>query len=121
MPFKVGMFYTREYIHQILGGSTIAFLPMVDGMVVAGCFRRDWNFRAPEIIFIGIGPIRESSAEQFVNQGNFVPVFIKRDVNEWEYIGKYKAVNINNDPTEIRKVTGRIEGIGGLLYLEKEK
>ena len=94
---------------------------MVDGFVVAGCFKPDWNFKAPEIIFVGKGPKRESSALQFINQGNYVPVFIKRDVKKWEYIGKYRAVSIENNPDEIRSVAGRTDGISGLLYLEARR
>jgi hypothetical protein len=30
-----------------------------------------------------------------------VPIFIKRRVNEWEYVGDYKAVRFSTDPVEI--------------------
>lgn len=33
--------YTRAEIHAAVGGSLQAYLPTVDGVVVAGCFRRD--------------------------------------------------------------------------------
>ncbi len=41
--------YTREEIHEMLGGDMQSYLPHKDGKVVCGCFRLDTNPDAPNV------------------------------------------------------------------------
>ena len=93
--------YTRAEIHAALGGSVQAYLPSVDGVVVAGCFRLDTNPDAPSVVLPGTGPIIEGAAESFAASGNAVPIFMKARVSDWRYVGDFRVVRISKDPTEI--------------------
>jgi hypothetical protein len=86
--FKVGKFYTRNDINAQLGGNKQAYLPTVAGIVVAVCVTRQLNPRAPKVILCGKGPIITSSGAALSKQISPLPVFVKRKVNEWEYMGK---------------------------------
>jgi len=56
---------------------------------------------APDIVIPGTGKVIEREAKQFCDQNYPVPIFIKRRVNEWEYVGDYKAVNHSTAATDI--------------------
>lgn len=100
--FVEGQTYTRKHISEKLGGSEIDYLPMEDKRVVCGCFTLDHNPEAPNIIVPGTGKIIEREAKQFCKQDYPVPIFLKRDVNKWEYVGDYKAARYSTDPAEIK-------------------
>lgn len=99
--FQKGGLYPRSYISETLGGSVVDFLPTHDGRVVCGCFTTDHNPEAPEVIIPGTGPVIEHTAELFCQQTSFIPVFLKRRPNEWEYVGDYRAARCTTDPAEI--------------------
>jgi len=92
MPFIIGIRYTRDEIHDSVGGgSRISYLPNRDGVILCACLKPDANPDAPHIILPGRGPEIERSAEILCerNRDNAVPVFIKRDRNQWEYVGNF--------------------------------
>lgn len=93
--------FTRDRISAILGGSTVWFLPTVGGKVVCGCFNRDYNPEAPDIILPGTGPMIERTAEQFCLQDYPIPIFIKQAPKKWEYFGHYQAARFSTAPAEI--------------------
>jgi len=99
--FVLGKKYTRREISAVLGGSEVEYLPSSNGQVVCGCFTMEHNPEAPDIIIPGTGKVIEREAEQFCAQSNPIPVFIKRHVNGWEYVGDYKAVKHTTDAAEI--------------------
>jgi hypothetical protein len=99
--FVLGRKYTREEISKILGGSEIDYLPTEKGKVVCGCFTLDHNPDAPNVVIPGTGSVIERRAKIFCEQKHPVPIFIKRHVNEWEYVGDYKAVRYSTDPADI--------------------
>ena len=99
--FANGQLYSRKEISAALGGSEIEFLPTVNKLVVCGCFTLDHNPEAPAIVIPGTGRIIQREANQFCNQDYPIPIFIKRRVNEWEYVGDYKAVRHSTDAAEI--------------------
>ncbi len=106
-----------------LGGSEIEYLPSNHGKVVCGCFTPERNPEAPDIIIPGTGKVREREAQQFCEQEIPVPIFIKRQTNEWEYVGDYKADRFSTDPTEIEaRHQGSItplEEITRVIYLKQ--
>lgn len=101
--FEKNRCYSRAEIHARLGGSVQSYLPTVDGVVVAGCFRRDTNCEAPSIVLPGRGPIIESSAEAFAAAGQPVPIFIKEAPGDWRFVGRWRVTRVSRDPNEIRE------------------
>ena len=54
MEFVVGELYSRDKLHQALGGGEPqTYLPQRDGEILAGCFGRDRNPEAPEEVQVG--------------------------------------------------------------------
>jgi hypothetical protein len=90
--FNVGSEYTRDEIHELLGGSKQVYLPTVAGQVVAACLTLKFNPRAPNVILCGHGKYIASSAAALAKQREAIPVFIKRDPKRWEFHGNYKVV-----------------------------
>jgi hypothetical protein len=82
MSFQLGKHYTREEIHDEVGGGTEEYLPTKQGRVVCGAFRPDANPDAPMIILPGLGPKIEKTADMFAKQAGAIPVFLKRGPKE---------------------------------------
>lgn len=105
--FERNRSYSRAEIHAALGGSVQSYLPTVQGVVVAGCFRHDTNPDAPTVVLPGNGPIIMSSAESFAASKNAVPVFIKQSASDWRFVGEYRVSRISRDPAEIKMYAKR--------------
>jgi len=119
---KTGNQYSRKYIHDLLGGGIQDYLPHKNGQVVCGCFRKDLNPFAPDIILPGKGLEIMRWAKVFREQTYPIPIFIKQQSNAWEYVGKYKVESWTTDMAEIAKYaeyTGR-NTITSVLFLKKE-
>jgi hypothetical protein len=99
--FTRGECYSRREIAEVVGGGQIEYLPMEKGEVVCGCFRTDLNPGAPETILPGNGSQIIASARQFREQTRAVPVFLKRGVGAWEYVGDYRVKSWSDDPASI--------------------
>ena len=95
--FELGEFYTRDEIHSQVGGSVQSYLPTSGGRIVAVCLNVILNPDAPHVILPGRGPVIRKTADQFTRQGDAVPTFIKKDVNRWEYVGKYRVKRQSHD------------------------
>jgi hypothetical protein len=119
--FKMGYNYTRDQIHDVVGGGIQDFLPHKNGQVVCGCFRRDTNPNAPDVILPGNGPDIQKWAKVFREQKYPVPVFIKKESNVWEYVGNYEVERWTDDPSEIAryaKSSGR-KDVTSVLFLKR--
>ena len=90
--FTIGSEYTRDEIHEHLGGSKQTYLPTVSGHVVAVCVKPDLNPLAPNVVLCGNGPVIASAGAALAKQHEPLPVFIKRGTNRWEYQGTLKVV-----------------------------
>jgi hypothetical protein len=101
--FPLGNKYSRKEISKLVGGSEIDFLPTEDKQVVCGCVTRGHNPEAPDVIIPGTGKVIEREAKIFCEQDYPIPIFIKRRVNEWEYVGHYKADRFSIEPIDIAK------------------
>ena len=94
--------YSREAIKQVLGGNTTGFLPMHNGHVVYGCFRRNYNPDAPWIVLPGDLKRIVEPAERFCRQSFPIPIFLcDSDGDEWFYRGDYEVENWTENPVEI--------------------
>jgi hypothetical protein len=119
--FEANHYYTREKIHNLLGGGLVDYLPRKHGQIVCGCFREDANRDAPNIILPGNGPKIQKSAKIFREQRYPIPIFIKRNVNSWEYVGDYKVERWTDDASEIAKyakLSGRTD-VTSVLFLKQ--
>ncbi len=94
--------YTRKKIQEVVGGETTGFLPMNQGHVVCGCFRREFNPDAPDILLPGdLNRIIEP-AERFCRQGFPIPIFIfEPKTAGWFYQGDYEVSSWTDNPKEI--------------------
>lgn len=122
MSFQLGKHYTRDEIHELLGGGTQEYLPTKNGRVVCGCFRPDANPDAPKIVLPGFGEKIEGTAEIFANQDGAVPIFLKRAPKQWQYVGDFRVKGISKDPAEISKQerhANRRGTISMVLFLER--
>ena len=90
--FTIGSEYTRDEIHENLGGSKQSYLPTVAGTVVAACLTPELNPRAPNIVLCGRGPVIAAAGAALAKQTQPVPVFVKRGTNRWEFRGRLKVV-----------------------------
>jgi len=122
MHFQKARHYTREEIHEVLGGGTEEYLPTKDGRVVCGAFRPDANPDAPMVILPGFGSKIERTAQLFAEQNTAVPVFLKRTVNQWQYVGEFRVSRLSKDPAEIarqEKRANRKGTVSMVLFLER--
>lgn len=110
--FVIGREYTRNEIHDSLGGSKQSYLPTVDGHVVAACVRKDLNPRAPYVILCGRGPIISTAGTALAHQKGPIPFFIKRAVNRWEYVGDFSVKSSHSSGTTFNSL---ISGSGRKL------
>jgi len=123
MTFEYGKHYTRDEIHAALGGGKQAYLPTSHGRVVAGCFLREANPDAPDVVLPGFGRDIERTANLFASQGNAVPVFMKRTTNKWRYVGCYRVMRQSEERAEIAEHAARAkrhDDVSQVLVLNRE-
>lgn len=122
MRFQLGKHYTRDEIHDVVGGGTEEYLPTKQGRVVCGAFRPDANPDAPMIILPGFGEKIERTAEIFAKQADAIPVFLKRGPKQWQYVGDFRVKKVSKDTSEIAKQERRANRQGTVsmvLFLER--
>lgn len=116
--FKFESEYTRSEIHAAIGGSMQACLLTKDSHVVGVCFVRKKNPEGPKIILVGHGPQKERAAEALAKQAEAVPVFAKKAVDRWEYLGSYKGEKYAPSPIpQYVESSGRTD-VAGVLFLK---
>jgi hypothetical protein len=118
---KLGVSYTRQQINVMVGGGVQSFLPTKNGRVVCGCFLLKQNPDAPEEVLVGVGPQRERTAQVAVLQQTPFPVFIKREVGEWEYIGYWRGVRYLDRSHKLLEAEDRAKrpDVAGILYMAR--
>jgi hypothetical protein len=123
MDFQLAQHYTRQEIHDAVGGSVEEYLPTKDGRVVCGAFRSEDNPDAPMIVLAGKGPKIRRAAQQFSKQTEAVPIFLKRETNRWQYVGRFRVHRASTDAADIarhEKRANRHGTISMVLFLERE-
>jgi hypothetical protein len=118
---RVGAEYTREDIHHLMGGSMQEFLPHVGFRIVCGAFTPRTNPDAPDIVTVPPRRYVERWARAFATQKFPIPIFLKRSVGAWEYVGNYLVEELSEDPEMVREYARRIgrEDVAMLLFLKK--
>lgn len=121
--FIRGKVYTRAAIQRVLGGGLQDYLPHADGKVVAGCFSKELNPQAPNVILPGTGPEIERWARVFAEQRTAVPVFIKQRSNEWYCMGAFRCIRLADDSPTIEEYASKANrsDVTMVLFLEREK
>src|SRR5262249_17372491 len=99
--FTSGKRYTRQEIHDAVGGNMRSYLPHVGGRIVAACLRLDIDPDAPLVILAGTGKGIEAAADLLARQQEAVPTFLKRGSGRWEYVGDFMRGRCSTDPEEI--------------------
>jgi hypothetical protein len=121
MEFNAGQTYTRQQIAEAVGGgSTQDFLPNKDGKVLCACLSQEFDPADP-VVLVGRGPGVEMQAEMFCRQNTPVPVFYKKQANQWAYAGTYAPGQCSRDPCMIGKYeesSGRTS-LTSVIFLEK--
>ena len=120
--FILGEYYTRQQIHDVVGGELVSYLPSVNRKIVAGCFTFVLNPDLPYKILVGDAPLVVQKAKMLCEQEEPIPVFSKIEKNKWEYIGCFRAKYIE-DILVIQPYAfeaGR-DDVVGLLVLEEIK
>jgi 5-methylcytosine-specific restriction protein A len=96
MAFIAGESYTRDHIHEQLGGEKVSHLPQKDGKIVCGCFSMESNPEAPYVVLVGgsddgVGRSVERKAKLLAKQPEPIPVFLKRTSNDWVFEGYFRV------------------------------
>lgn len=112
LSFELEATYTRDQIHAVVGGSKRSAIPTLNGAVVALCIRTDLNAKAPREFLCGVGPVRVKAANLLASTTGRVPVFIKTNVNQWDYKGLFcVAASYRSGP----RFDAMVAGSGRLL------
>lgn len=123
MEFRQRHLYTRREIADSLGGGVQDYLPHRNGRVMCACLSPELNPDAPDVVLVGTGPDIVRWGKVFAGQREYVPVFVKRGTNAWQYVGQYRVETSSTDDDEIARwesVSGRPGDIAMVLYLERE-
>jgi len=112
-------FYSRSQINAVVGGSLRAYLPMVEGHIVAACLSLILHPRAPQVIFVGRN--EEEAGEVLASQKDAVPVFVKTSPGKWMFHGYYRAHQSSKLPSVIEKHTRdcRARGVIRVVLMER--
>src|SRR4051812_1432251 len=123
MPFTPGESYTRDHIHEMLGGEKVSYLPQKDGRIVCGCFSHESNPEAPYVILVGgdedgVEHPVEKKAKILERQEEPIPVFLKRATNDWLFEGRFRvrrAIRDRKTLDEKQRKAGRDDVVMALV------
>lgn len=114
--------FTTEEVARLLAGG-YSFIRTKNNIVLGLAITYDKNPEGPEVIVVGRGPILEKKALLLEEQKCHVPVYVKKAVNCWIYLGKYRAIKYDTTKETIerhRKKRPR-KDISGILFLSAQK
>jgi hypothetical protein len=120
--FQIGTCYSRQEIHEKIGGGIQDYLPHVNGKVVCGCFRKDTNPGAPDVVLPGRGRDIMRWAAVFREQKYPIPIFIKQRTNEWLYVGNFLVDHWSDDKQVIavHEPIQRNGSVSSVLFLKSK-
>ena len=119
MELQFGTLYTRREIHDIVGGGDLqSYLPLTEGRIRCGCFDPELNRRAPYEADVGNAPNVLRYAQLLAVEHGEIPVFLKRETNSWEYVGRFRATAYSDNPTDLAQNELRRQDAVAVIYLE---
>lgn len=115
----IGKTYTAEEVGKLTAG-TDTYIRTKNGVVRGLAITQEKNPNAPEILVVGNKPNVIKRAELLRNTRNYVPLFLKRDSNEWEYMGQVRYSSHTFDPEVIERYRGLrlAKDIYGIFFLK---
>ncbi len=116
---KIGQIYTRDEVSEMVGAGGDDYILTKAGKVRAITLNPEMNPKAPDIVIVGKGPQVQKRAQLLSKSKESFPTFIKRRPNQWEYVGKYRAVEFKSDKQtiEIYRAHRKADSIYGILFL----
>lgn len=122
MTFVRGHTYTRDQIHDQLGGELVTYLPQKRGEIVCGCFTQDLGPLIPAEVLVGTGPEVQEKARLLRDQKGAIPIFCKLGAGEWEYLGLYRCCGYTEESLVLQDRASRSgrKNLKGVLWLERE-
>lgn len=85
---------------------------------------KDYNKAKTLKILVAKGPLRQSNIKRIFSNRRY-PVFIKKDTNQWEYIGEYNCGGVTTNELEIapalRGLKKQLDKIVCVITLEKKE
>ena len=121
-PFRIGSYYTRDQIAAAFGGNKQWYLPTVNLKVVAICLRKEQNPKAPNVVLCGFGKLIESTGELLASEVRALPVFVKDEINRWQYHGRYRVTSSCTGGQAFLREIGRSKNsheVSRVVYLER--
>ncbi|WP_281546966.1 DUF3883 domain-containing protein [Pseudoalteromonas sp. PAR1] len=111
---------TTQLSEKLAGGDS--YIRTKNNIVKGLAITTKLNPEAPEIIVVGNGVNIKKRARLFVEQQEYVPVYLKKAANSWKFLGKYKADIFSQDPEVIEKHRKHrtAETVSGILFLSAE-
>lgn len=108
---------TKELALELAGGDS--YIRTKNNIVKGLAITTERNPEAPEVIVVGIGPKIIANAKRFLEQQQYVPVYVKQAVKEWRYLGNYKADSYSQDVDVIEKHRKHrpVDDVNGILFL----
>ena len=112
---------TPELAENLGGGDS--YIRTRNNVVKGLAITTELNPEAPEVIVVGNGVNIRKNARLFLEQQEYVPVYLKQAVNAWKLLGKYKADKYSQDPKTIEKHRQHrpAEKVDGILFLSAEE
>jgi hypothetical protein len=98
--FKLGQSYTRQEIHDKIGGPVQGMLPTVLGRVVCCCVTWDLSKQDEKKLLISDVPHQYPAAKQWAKGKQSVPLFWKRQPGTWEFLGDYRVAKTTDGDSE---------------------
>jgi hypothetical protein len=119
---QIGSYYSRKEISAVLGGPLQWYLPTVNRKIVAVCLRKNHNPKAPNVVFCGFGTRIELIGEWLSQETRALPVFVKEDMNRWEYHGRFKVTSSCTSGPEFKSEVAGAEdaaSISRVVFMER--
>jgi hypothetical protein len=98
--FEMGKDYTRDYIHAVCGGNKQAFLPALNGKIVAACLRLDLNPHAPDVILCSSSSSARAAGRMLAEQEQAIPVFVGQGEDHLRYMGDFAVAESLTAPLD---------------------
>lgn len=111
---------TDELAQALAGGDS--YIRTKNNVVKGLAITTDLNPEAPDIVVVGNGPRIISNAKLYLEQQQYVPVYVKQSTNNWKYLGHYKADKYSQDPAIIEKhrKNRSYDEVDGILFLSSK-
>jgi hypothetical protein len=98
--FEMQKDYTRDQIHAVCGGNKQAFLPALNGKIVAACLRPELNPHAPDVIICSNSSSARAAGRMLARQEQAIPVFISQGPDNLRYMGEFAVAESLTAPLD---------------------